>query len=81
MWLSYRTSNSRDAKLLEDNTNVRLIGWIASKREHGKKVFISLRDRYGYIQLVASKEELPEDVFKSVKESHLEAAIAVGDPF
>jgi asparaginyl-tRNA synthetase len=77
MWLAYRNSNSKDAKLLPEDKKVRLLGWIASKREHGKKIFISLRDRYGYIQLVANKDQLPEDVFTNVKEAYLESAVAV----
>ncbi len=77
MWLQYRTSNSRDAKSLEEGSTVRLIGWIASKRIHGKKVFLNLRDRYGYIQLVAKKDSLPDELYSLVKRVNVESAIAV----
>jgi asparaginyl-tRNA synthetase len=76
MWLSYRTACSRDVKSLRDGSIVRLLGWIFAKREHGDKIFINLRDRYGYIQLVASKELLG-DKFRLVDEAGIESAVAV----
>jgi asparaginyl-tRNA synthetase len=77
MWLSYRTSNTRDAKDRGEGESVRLIGWIASKRIHGKKIFMNLRDRYGYIQLVAREDMLPPEKFSLVKKVNIESAVAV----
>lgn len=77
MWLKYRTSNSKEVIKLNEGTIVRLIGWIANKRVHGKKIFIDLRDRYGYIQLVANQDNLPSNVFSLIKKLNIESSIAV----
>src|SRR4030042_4512622 len=45
---------------------VYLNGWIDKRRDHGKIVFLDLRDRSGVVQLVCSREVAinisPEDV-------------------
>lgn len=53
---------------------VLLKGWVNSRREHGKIVFLDLRDRTGLVQVVVSKEMVstgdqkigPEDVVEVV---------------
>ena len=38
------------------NKNIKLYGWVHSRRDHGQIIFIDLRDRTGLIQLVFSPE-------------------------
>ncbi|GAI46386.1 unnamed protein product, partial [marine sediment metagenome] len=42
---------------------VRVCGWVNSRRDHGKIIFIDLRDRSGLVQIVFI-EELKSEIYK-----------------
>jgi len=53
-----------------DGKTVKITGWVDTVREHGKVVFVDLRDRYGKIQtVITAKHSQFEDVKKLSRES------------
>ena len=58
-----RTHYSSEISLSVIDTEVTVIGWISSKRDHGNVLFVLLRDRYGDIQLVVKKKEISKELF------------------
>ena len=64
----YRTHNCGELTEANIKTNVRLSGWIHSKRDHGSLLFIDLRDQYGITQIVVDKSnKIFNDVVIDVK--------------
>ena len=58
-----------------DGQEVMLRGWLAGHRSGGKVQFLSFRDGTGFIQVVASKSELPESLWLNIKELTLESSL------
>lgn len=48
----YRTNNCSELNKSHVGKNVKLSGWVHSKRDHGSLIFIDLRDHYGITQCV-----------------------------
>jgi len=61
--------NSADA-----GKQVTLCGWVARRRDHGKLIFIDIRDRYGFTQVVFIPKESGE-AYKSAQELRSEFVI------
>ena len=55
--------------------NITLMGWINVRRDHGKLIFIDLRDRWGIAQVVFSPKN--EDLLKQANRLRLEWVIKV----
>ena len=52
----YRTHNNGELRLSHVNQEVTLVGWVSKKRNLGSLVFIDLRDRYGYTQVLLNED-------------------------
>ncbi len=55
---------------------VTLCGWVASRRDHGKLIFIDMRDRYGLTQVVFIPKDSP-DSYKLAQDLRSEFVIKV----
>ncbi len=51
-------------------------GWIHLRRDHGKLIFLSLRDRSGYLQIVVNAQ-VSQDVYQIAKEIRPEFAVKI----
>src|SRR3954468_7476588 len=60
-----------------DGQAVTLAGWVASKTEKGKLVFIRLRDGSGVIQCVAFKKSISEETFAAAQQLTLESSCRI----
>ena len=56
----YRTHTNGELRKTDAGKSVTLVGWVARKRNLGSLVFIDLRDRYGYTQVLLEEQKFPE---------------------
>ena len=55
----YRTHNNGELRVENVGQEVTLVGWVSKKRNLGSLVFIDLRDRYGYTQVLLEESKFP----------------------
>lgn len=70
----YRSHHCNQLTIEQVGETVRLSGWVFRVRDHGKLVFIDLRDHYGVTQIVVDKDS---DAFQLVQSLNLESVIRV----
>tara|TARA_Y100001970_G_scaffold291888_1_gene430853 strand:+ start:528 stop:2318 length:1791 start_codon:yes stop_codon:yes gene_type:complete len=70
----YRTHNCGELTDSNIKSNVKLSGWIHSKRDHGSLLFIDLRDQYGITQIVVDKSN---KIFNLLEHIKVESVITV----
>ncbi|MFA5099727.1 MAG: aspartate--tRNA ligase [Candidatus Omnitrophota bacterium] len=60
-----RTHTCGQLKAGDVGSEVVLCGWVAVRRDHGKLIFLDLRDRYGLTQITIIPRDLGEDYAKA----------------
>ncbi len=55
-----RTAHAGDLGPEDIGTQVRVAGWVATRRDHGGVLFVDLRDASGIVQVVINPEEQPD---------------------
>ena len=70
----YRTHTCGELRLSNENTSVKLSGWVHKKRDHGNLLFLDLRDHYGITQCVIDSNS---PVFHEVEKVRNESVVTV----
>ena len=70
----YRTHNCSELNEKNIGNEVKLSGWVHSKRDHGGLLFIDVRDQFGLTQIVIDEKS---DVFSNASSVRLESVITV----
>jgi aspartyl-tRNA synthetase len=65
----FRTKNNGELRLSNVGEEVTLVGWVSKKRNLGSLVFIDLRDRYGYTQVLLEDEKFP--IAKEIRNEYI----------
>ena len=88
MGLRYGRQASRISAMLRTHTcgelrkehakkEVTLCGWVHRRRDHGGLIFIDLRDRYGFTQVVIDPKDCPKDIFTKAETVRPEWVLSV----
>lgn len=70
----YRTHTCGELRLDHRGTQARLSGWVFRKRDHGRLLFIDLRDHYGLTQVVIQPDK---PFFEDCQRLKLESVVTV----
>src|SRR3989338_9137693 len=72
-----RTNTCGELNENDTGKQVTLCGWVASRRDHGKLIFIDIRDRYGITQVVFVPKDCPADIYDKAGQLRNEFVILV----
>ena len=70
----YRTHTCGELRLGDEDKEVRLSGWVHSKRDHGNLLFVDLRDPFGLTQCVI---DVSSELFPTIEAVRVESVLTV----
>ena len=70
----YRTHNCGEISENDENSEVRISGWVHRKRDHGSLLFVDLRDHFGLTQCVVDSSD---KVFTLVESLRNESVVTI----
>jgi nondiscriminating aspartyl-tRNA synthetase len=72
-----RTHYSKSIETTTNGSEVTIIGWISSIREHSNIKFLTVNDRFGSIQVILKKGEYPASLESEISKIRDHTAIAI----
>src|SRR5512147_1825339 len=72
----YKTHNCGELRTTHINQQVTLAGWVQRRRNHGRVIFLDLRDRYGIVQ-VTINPNLSKETLASVANVRMETVLEI----
>jgi len=72
-----RSHHCGELRTKEVAQEVVLCGWVSRRRDHGGLIFVDLRDRSGFVQVVFDESEMGEGTFQKAESLRSEFVIAV----
>ena len=71
-----RTHKCGELSIENEKDNVTIMGWVQKRRDHGGVIFIDVRDRSGFVQVVFNPD-LNQEAFKKAEELRSEFVVAI----
>ncbi|MCE2500063.1 MAG: aspartate--tRNA ligase [Dehalococcoidia bacterium] len=72
-----KTQDCGELRAAHDGTATTLSGWVSRRRDHGGIIFIDLRDRSGFVQVVFNPEQIPTEDYETAERLRSEWCIQV----
>ena len=73
----YRTHNCGEISATDENSQVKISGWVHRKRDHGSLVFIDLRDHFGLTQCVIDTSDSAFSIVESLRNESVVTIIGI----
>ena len=72
-----KTQDCGELRAAHDGSATTLAGWVSRRRDHGGIIFIDLRDRSGFVQVVLNPENLSPDDYATAERLRSEWCVQV----